>query len=42
MSVRDGVKSVVASMFKGKMPAYWYEGNADTDDLAEYLQEIGE
>ena len=41
MSVRDGVKSVVAPMFKAKMPDYWYEGNADTDDLAGYLKELG-
>ena len=32
--MRDGLRAVVLPMFGGKMPEWWYEGMADTEDLA--------
>ncbi|MGN6136531.1 MAG: hypothetical protein ACTHOU_18765 [Aureliella sp.] len=39
-AIRDGAKAVIAPMFGSKMPDWWYEGMADTEDLAQLYHDL--
>lgn len=40
-TVRDGIRAAVLPMFGTKMSDWWYDGCADTKDLAILYRDLG-